>query len=277
MNKSNKKTGEKLYKHRLKVGIDKAKIHKFIIYPKILKFYLILFIILFLILIKYHLEIITLKNFNEEIIEFSYFLILDTAIILIPLVLIVINIRKNFCEKRNELKDLRSSLINIRYESSYKLINQLEDEKDKNELLNNEILKKFKDPYFLTSLIINNTISKVRKFNLTPNTNTSYADIFGFIIRCEEYFDLNEIDSLIYEIVKLLKKYGDKDGIQRIEKGLDGFNYNLLKEIKEKLDKKDYDYIRKKLFTNLDWVLIYIHHIKDPAEPDILTLYRKNY
>lgn len=77
------------------------------------------------------------------------------------------------------------------------LIGELGDKKDKKELLNNVILKKFKDPFFLTPLIVDNAILKLRKFNLRPGTETPYADVFGFMIRCEEFLELEALDDLI--------------------------------------------------------------------------------
>lgn len=276
MSKTIKKKRKKSYRKRLKNWIENVKAQKYKIYLGKLLGICFIFVIVTFILILHHSLLITQENFSEKIIELLYLLILDIAIILIPLVLLVSNIKKNFHEERNELKDLRSSLINIRYESSYKLIGKLGDEKDKKELLNNVILKKFKDPFFLSPLIVDNAILKLRKFNLRPGTETPYADVFGFMIRCEEFLELEALDDLIYKIFKLLKNYGEKDGFRRIEKGNGSFNDDLLKKIKDNLKEKDYDYIRKMLFTDLDWVLIYKHHIKAP-EPHTLTLYRKKY
>ena len=276
MSKTIKKKGKQSHRKRLKTWIENVKAQKYKIYwVKFLGIFIIFFIIA-LILIKHHSSLLTQENLSEKLIELLYFLILDIAIILIPLILLVSRIKKKFREEKNELKDLRSSLINIRYESAYKLINELGDEKDKKELLNNIVLRKFKAPFFLTPLIVDNVILKLRKLNIKPGTETPYADVFGFMIRCEEYLELEALDDLIYKIYKLLKNYGVKEGFQRIEKGNGSFNDNLLKDIDENLKEKDYDYIRKMLLTDLDWVLIYKHHITAP-EPHALTLYRKKY
>ncbi len=82
------------------------------------------------------------------------------------------------------------------------------------------------------------------------------------------------MDNIILETYKLLNKYGVRKNYKNLKKGIGSFNDNILKEIEELLKKKDYDYLRKLLFTDLDWVLIYNYHDKKPHP---LTLYRKKY
>jgi len=276
MSKVIKKKRKKSFRKRLKMWIENVKNQKYKIYWGKLLAILIILVIINFILILHHSSFLSQGNFSDKLIELIYYVILDISIVLIPLILLVSRIKKKFHEEKSDLQDLRSNLINIRYESSYKLISELGDEKDKKGLLNNVTLRKFKNPFFLTPLIINNAILKLRKFNIKPGTETSYADIFGFIIRCENFEDLDALDVLIYKIYKLLKQYGVKKGFKRIEKGNGSFNDNLLKDIKENLKEKDYNYIRKMLLTDLDWTLIYKHHIKAP-EPHAIILYRKKY
>ena len=155
-------------------------------------------------ILGFALIIIYIFSINNEIysennISFLYFLIIDISIILIPITLTFLNINKKFTKERNELKDLKASLINIRYESSYRLIEKLDSEEDKKKLLNNIVLRKFKEKFYINPIIINETVHKLRKFNIKPGSQISYADTFGFIIRNEGFGSfkdpiLDEID-----------------------------------------------------------------------------------
>ncbi len=247
------------------------KEQKFILYS--------LKIIGLLIIFGLALTIIAIYSLNnqinsEETINLLYYLLIDISSLIIAMILIVFNINKKFNEEKNQLKDLRSSLINIRYESSYKLIKELGSEEDKKELLNNFKLCKFKEPFFINPILINKIIAIVRKFNINPVNQSCYADTFGVLIKSENYEDLQGLDNLILETYKLLKNYGVRRDYINLKKGIGSFNDNILMEIEELLEKKDYDYLRKLFFMDLDWALIYNYHDKKPHP---LALYRKEY
>ena len=195
---------------------------------------------------------------------------MNTAIILIPIIIWDLNIRKNFKEDKNQLKDLKMKLINIRYEMVYKLIEKLKDENEKSKLLEKFNLKKYKNAIILDNPhIINDVSILLRKFNLYYGDNNPYADVFLFMARYDRFLDLNSVEDIIYDTIVLLTKYGEKDEYEQLEKGI--IARVSLENINKDLEKKNRSALRILLLWDLFSVLLYIHH---KFKPDRIIVYK---
>ena len=116
--------------------------------------------------------------------------------------------------------------MNLRYEVVYKLVSKYEQ--------NNEqvikMMKRFSNPVFLSPFIIDKIIVTLRKFHLEFASNSSYADIFNFKFRAEDFSDLYYLDKLIIGVIELLKNYGDKKEYTQYR---DVYNLEELNEIED--------------------------------------------
>jgi len=231
-------------------------------------------VFIFFIIYSYNIHFRNEENVvNLSVINKIASIILNTAVVFIPFIPLFIwdlDLRKKFKEDKDQLKDLKMKLINVRYEMVCKLIDKLKDEGEKSLLFNKLNLKKYKNPLYLdVPIIINDITSKLRKFNLYYGDDRPYADVFGFIARYERFLDLYALEEIIYGSIVLLKNYGEGDEYKQLEEGT--ITEITLEEIEESLKEEDYSSLRTKFLWDLNSVLIYIQHKK---EPNRLKIYR---
>jgi len=154
--------------------------------------------------------------------------------------------------------------MNLRYEVVYNLVSKYEQ--------NNErvikIMKRFSNPVFLSPFIIDKIIVNLRKFHLKFALNRSYADIFNFKFRAENFSDLYSLDKIIIGVIELLKNYGDK------KKYIQYRDVYILKELNET---EDHLKIRNNFLMDFGYVIAYKIFFKKEGKHKLVDIYCINY
>jgi len=168
----------------------------------------LLFILIILALYHFNKVILQQNEINPFIAFLSQFS-LDFSIILIPVVLGLTNIRKNFRKKFNNLFSMKEKVLHLREEIVHHFVK-----------FHIEIKR---ESFILSPLIINEIKSHLRDFQLSH-----YADIFDEIIINWSVYNL---DQLLFEVIKLTKQYDDEQYIKYLKNNTEA--QQILKKIQD--------------------------------------------
>ncbi|MFX0024180.1 MAG: hypothetical protein ACFE9S_17775 [Candidatus Hermodarchaeota archaeon] len=214
----------------------------------------LLFVLVFLSLYHFNKVIIQLSELNPIISFLSQFS-LDFSIILIPAVLSLANIRKNFRKKFNNLFSMKEKILHLRDE----IAQHFTKIHDKVEV----------ESFVLEPIIINEIKSHLRDFKLSH-----YADIFDDIILRKSLYNL---DQLLFEVIKLTRTYDDDKFFNYLKNNWE--STQILKKLKELFKKviilpSEEDLIKEKFNKNVLWPIVYEFFFDTPNKyPDMVFYY----
>lgn len=191
----------------------------------------------------YHINKKLLESTSIElffIIFFSKFG-LDLSFILIPIILGLSNIKRNFKEKIQNLLSLKEKILHIRKEVAGAII----EDQDIND----------RRAFILDPIILNEIKKQLRNYNFTSNVN--YADILDELLR---YKALYQIDLLLIEIIKLIRKYDNGRDYESLKKNFE--TEYILKELNNLnppnlLLANEKEELKKNFINNILWVITY--------------------
>ena len=219
-------------------------------------------------LFSYHILNFDPNRPNDSLTIFIARFGLELSIVLIPVIIASSSFRKKFHENKNQLFHLKEKIINLRYEIAYKIINESEEREE--DLLKS--LEKFSNPLILNPLILDDIKIKIRHFKILRTSNSSYADVFSFISRGARYLDLYQIDLVLVEVIKLLKKYGDRKEYNNFREGY--FGQEVIEAFKKE---PNHEFVRKQFYRNVIWPIVYILFIFKPGFRPALFYYDKDF
>lgn len=224
----------------------------------------VLFFIISFSLFIYHLFSLDINEYFKSVITFIALFGLNISFVFIPVIITSSSIRKKFQKDKNQLYNLKEKLINLRYEIAYQILVGLEIN-DEN-LLN--YLKKFSNPLILNPLLIDDIKTKLIKFNVPYSQDATMADLFTFAARALKPNDLYLIDKALIEVIKLLKRFGDKKSYFSFRDGY--FGKDILKKLKKNYDSS---LICKNFYKDVTWVIVYTLFYQKSTKHDPIHYY----
>lgn len=191
-----------------------------------------------------HLNSYILLNINW--LELIVRTILDSSILLIPIILMLSSVRRNFKEDLRKLYSLKEELIMLRYEIS------------------EEILNKNPQKLIATPITIKDIKESLRYFGVEIEANYIH-----FLIKDKILW---HIDNIIIKILELTKKYDGGTEYERTIREIMSYKKEMEKQVKKYDFKKKWN---KKFVENLAYVIAYeLYFKKETGIP--VSLYYEN-